>query len=133
MRAISPRFVRFASRAVATGLLLVGLAACNGEQVPVATRPVLVVQPGAAAAGILAFAGEVRAREEPPLSFRIAGKLARRHADVGEQVRAGQPLAELDADDVRLQGESARAALASAESDLARARAELARHKNLFD
>lgn len=133
MRAIADRFLLQAARVATMGLLLAGLAACNGEDKPMAVRPVLVVQPGAAGAGVSAFAGEVRAREEPPLAFRIAGKLARRHADVGDHVEAGQPLAELDASDVRLQVESARAQLASAESDAALARAELERHKNLFD
>jgi multidrug efflux system membrane fusion protein len=133
MHAISDRFVRLASRGLAATLLLAGLAACNGKEDVVAVRPVLVTQPGTAGAGISAFAGEVRAREEPPLAFRIGGKLAQRQAEVGDHVQAGQALAELDANDVRLQVESARAQLASAESDLALARAELERHKGLFD
>ena len=116
--------------APALALLLV---ACNGEDVEPVARPVLVVQPGAAGLGVTAYAGEVRAREEPPLGFRIGGKLTRRLADVGDRVTAGQALAQLDASDVALQLEGARAQLASAEADQALAKAELDRHKNLFD
>jgi multidrug efflux system membrane fusion protein len=113
--------------------LLVLLAACGHEEPAEVAPPVLVVQPGAPGAGLTAYAGEIRAREEPPLAFRLSGKIARRHVDVGDQVVAGQALAELEASDVSLQVESARAALASAESDYALARAELARYKNLID
>jgi multidrug efflux system membrane fusion protein len=109
------------------------LAACGHQEAAVVAQPVLVVQPGAPGAGLTAYAGEIRAREEPPLAFRLSGKIARRLVDVGDHVAAGQPLAELEASDVSLQVESARAALASAESDLALARAELARYKGLID
>jgi multidrug efflux system membrane fusion protein len=132
MSALPASLVRTAPRLVAAGLLLL-LAACSGEKAAEPVKPVLVVQPGAAGAGLSAYAGEVRSREEPPLAFRIGGKLARRLVDVGDHVDAGQPLAELDASDFTLQRESARAAVASAESDLALARAELARYKNLND
>jgi multidrug efflux system membrane fusion protein len=80
-----------------------------------------------------AYAGEVHARQEPTLSFRIAGKLVRRLVDAGSRVRAGQPLAELDPTDVRLESEASRAALASAQSDLVLAQSELARYKSLAD
>jgi multidrug efflux system membrane fusion protein len=113
--------------------LAVLLAACGGAKDEEKVRPVLVVQPGAAGGGIAAFAGEVRAREEPPLAFRIPGKLARRFVEVGDRVVAGQALAQLDASDVALQLEASRAQVASAESDLALAKAELDRHRNLFD
>jgi multidrug efflux system membrane fusion protein len=120
------------ARWLAPALLLL-LAACGGKDLEPAARPVLVVQPGGADGGISAYAGEVRAREEPPLSFRIGGKLAKRLVEVGDRVVAGQALAQLDASDVSLQLEAARAQLASAESDQALAKAELERHKNLVE
>ena len=79
------------------------LAACGSKDVEPLARPVLVVQPGAAGLGVTAYAGEVRAREEPALGFRIGGKLSRRLVDVGDRVVAGQALAQLDASDVALQ------------------------------
>ena len=53
------------------------LAACSAEQPAETPRPALVVQPGGGAdAALSAYAGEVRAREESPLSFRVGGNLA---------------------------------------------------------
>lgn len=113
---------------------LLALAACSGDEGSgTPARPALVVPVRAGGEGVSAFAGEVRARHEPVLSFRIGGKLARRHAEVGDRVRKGQALAELDASDVGLQLESARAQLASAEADLALAKSELDRYQSLLD
>jgi multidrug efflux system membrane fusion protein len=114
-------------------LLTLALVACSGAEAPEAPRPVMVVQAVPGLSGLEAFAGEVHAREEPPLSFRIGGKIARRLVDAGSHVRAGQVLAELDPTDVRLQADAYRAQQVSAESDLALAKAELDRYKNLVD
>jgi len=116
------------------GLALAGLlSACGSEDEKASgPRPVLVVQPrGGAEAAVSTYAGEIRAREESPLAFRIGGNLARRHVDAGEHVRAGQVLAELDPGDQRLQAEAARAQLAAAEAELARVRADRARFQAL--
>lgn len=113
--------------------LALAVAGCGGKA-PGAPepRPVLVVHPGAAGdPGGLAFAGEVRAREESALSFRVGGKLVRRDVDVGDRVRAGQVLAELDPQDLQLQAAAARAQLAVAEGELARATADRARYATL--
>lgn len=111
------------------------LAACSQEapeQGP--ARPAMVVQADAAAAANLSvYAGEVRAQFEPALAFRIGGNISRRLVDVGEQVTKGQPLAELDASDVGLELEAARAQLASEQSDLALATSELERYQSLLD
>lgn len=113
---------------------LLALVACSSDpSAETPARPALVVQPGTAAAAASAYAGEVRAQHEPALAFRIGGKISRRLVDVGDRVKAGQPLAELDAADVALQLEAARAQLASAESDLALATSELERYKGLID
>ena len=109
------------------------LAACSAPEPADAPHSVLVVQAAPGLSGLEAFAGEVHAREEPPLSFRIGGKIARRLVDAGAHVVAGQVLAELDASDVRLQSEAWRAQQASAESDLALAKSELERYQNLVD
>ena len=110
------------------------LAACSREAPEAApARPAMVVQADAAAANLSVYAGEVRAQSEPALAFRIGGKIARRLVDVGERVKQGQPLAELDAADVGLQLEAARAQQSSAESDLALAESELERYKSLLD
>lgn len=69
------------------------------------------------------FAGEVRARTESRLGFRVAGKITRRPAEVGQRVKAGQLLAQLDAQDLKLATEAAgaQAAAARTQRDLAAA------------
>jgi multidrug efflux system membrane fusion protein len=114
-------------------LFSAALVACTAAgEAPERPRPVLVVQPGAAAGATLtAYAGEVRAREESPLAFRVGGNLVRRHADVGAAVRRGALLAELDPGDLRLQAAAAQAQLAAAQAQLERARADHARYATL--
>lgn len=51
----------------------------------------------------------------------------------GERVKANQPLAELDPQDVRLQLEATRAQVAAAEANLSLVRAERDRYKTLMD
>lgn len=113
------------SRYVLSGGLLLLLAACgdaNEDVEPV--RPVLVVQAQTGAGAIVAYAGEVRARYEPALGFRINGKIMSRAVDVGDHVAAGAVLAVLDDNDVRLQAQAAEAQWRAAQADLELARAE---------
>jgi RND family efflux transporter MFP subunit len=109
-------------------------SACgNGHEAPDAVRPVLTVTvaPGAASTRDT-YPGEVRARVESDLGFRIGGKLAARLVDAGARVRSGQALARLDPEDARLGAQAARAQLASAESELALAKAEHERAADLL-
>lgn len=116
---------------IATALVACG----NHDQTPQSRRPVLVARADAAsdhaAAGLSAYAGEVRAREETALSFRVGGKLVRRLVDVGDSVKRGDLLAELDPGDLRLQVEALQAQLTAAEAQLGRARADHARTASL--
>jgi multidrug efflux pump subunit AcrB/biotin carboxyl carrier protein len=68
------------------------------------------------------YSGEVRARIETTLGFRIAGKIVERRADVGQAVKPGQVLARLDPADAALQATQAEAQRALAAADLARTR-----------
>lgn len=109
------------------------LAGCSSDAKTLETpRPVLVAHPGGGAeAALTAYAGEIRAREESPLSFRVGGKLVRREVDVGAHVRKGDLLAVLDAGDLAAQARAAQAQLTAAEAELARARADQARFAKL--
>lgn len=78
------------------------------------------------------YAGEVRARSESRLGFRVGGKLVERPAEVGQRVRAGQLLARLDAQDLALSGQAAAAAVTAARTQRDLARAELNRFKGLL-
>lgn len=82
---------------------------------------------------VMVFAGEVRPRYEIDMSFRIGGKLLERKVDPGAQVRKGQPLARLDAQDARLAAAAATAQVGVADADLALAKAELDRNRQLLD
>ena len=114
--------------------LALALAACgNGKVVQDPVRPVLTqtVVPGAGATKDV-YSGEVRARHETDLGFRIGGKLVARNADAGARVAKGTVLARLDPEDAKLAASAAAAQLASAESDLALAKAEMDRHADLL-
>lgn len=114
------------------GLFL--LAACSAPAPQTPPPPAVLVRSVDAAGAppaVQVYAGEVRARIESDLGFRIGGKLVERLVDVGAEVAAGAPLALLDAQDVRLAQASAQAAAAAAESDLALARSEFARARDL--
>ncbi len=109
------------------------IAACSGPDEPAeAAVPVLVVHPAVVAGQAPAvFPGEVRARQESTLSFRVGGNLVKRHVDAGQRVRKGQLLAELDPADFALQARASQAQLAAAEAELARARDDLKRYQAL--
>lgn len=123
-------------RALAMALMAMVLAACSEpqvlEQVP---RAVLVrsLASDEMVAQANVYVGEVQARFESDLAFRIGGKLIERHVDTGAQVQRGQVLARLDPRDVELAASAAQAQLAAAVADLALARAELKRSEDLHD
>lgn len=107
---------------------LVLLAGCKQESTASAPvlRPamtVLVGQQGVNQAW--SYSGEVRARHEIPLGFRVGGKVAARLVEVGQAVKAGQVLARLDVGDATLQADAA-------EAQLKLAKAEAERYRSLF-
>lgn len=109
------------------------LAACSKpEPVPEPIRAVKVLT--VAPSGMLAtleFAGEVRPQTESALGFRVAGKIMRRQAELGQRVKMGQVLAQLDPKDYQLAADAARAQLASAATNRDLASADYKRYKEL--
>ena len=79
------------------------------------------------------YAAEVRPRIESRLGFRVAGKITRRQAEVGQHVNAGQVLAELDPKDYRLADSAARAQVVAAQTNRDLAAADYKRYKDLKD
>lgn len=122
--------LRSVSAAVAASALLL---ACSRHEQP--TEPVRAVRTivvgNGVAVGTNEFSGEVRARVESRLGFRVGGKMARRLVELGQPVRAGQMLAQLDAQDFRLGQDSARAGLVAAQANYDQAAADLKRFKEL--
>lgn len=66
------------------------------------------------AGGVREYAAEIRARTESRLSFRVGGKLLHRRVNVGDVVKPGQVLAQLDAQDLMLAQDAAKAAVLAA-------------------
>ncbi len=91
-----------------SALTLVACSRPAAVQEPVRAVKTVRVGTEAYAAGV-EFSGEVRARVESRLGFRVGGKLARRSVEVGQRVRSGDTLAELDSTDYYLAVKAARA------------------------
>lgn len=114
-------------------LAALALAGCSGDApAPSVRRTVMVQVAGQAAAqSKMTLTGEVRARHETDLAFRVGGKVVARLVDAGAVVKAGTPLARLDPADLALAQQSARAQLAAAASDATTAKAERDRYADL--
>lgn len=116
---------------LAVGLALTGCSkpAPQAE----AVRPVRSVVLGSAASQAGSFhAGEIRARHEARLAFRVGGKVVARLVDVGAEVKAGQALARLESNDVALDLAARRAKLAAAEADWKQNEADIRRYRELL-
>ncbi len=101
------------------------LVACGKEAAPPAKveRPastIVVGEQGEDQSNV--YSGEVRARYETVLGFRIGGKLIARNVDVGAKVKKGELLARLDAADTGLQESAADAQYRLAEDEVKRYR-----------
>lgn len=116
------------------GVLPVLMLGCGQQKVPEEPlRPVRVMAVKAAAASaVTQFSGEVRARQETALSFRVPGKLIRRSVDVGAEIKPGMSLAQLDTRDMLLNVEAAKAQADSAKTDLSQMELNLRRAQDLF-
>lgn len=79
----------------------------------------------------LEYAAEVRARVQSGLGFRVAGKLIARQAELGQRVKAGQVLAQLDAQDLKLAADAAHAQVAAARTNRDLAAADFKRYQAL--
>lgn len=114
-------------------LALMATLGCSHQDEPLQqmARPVKVTRIADRGNSVMSFAGEVRARYETILSFRVAGKLVARQVDVGDHVRKGQVLAQLDQNDYRLAVQDLRAQLASAVANRDFLRDEVARYREL--
>lgn len=120
-------------RRTAVAALASLLAACSGPAPePEAIRAVRTLTVGAQQVrSSRDYAAEVRARSESRLSFRVGGKLVRRLVELGDSVKAGQLLAQLDAADLRLGAEAAQAGLRSAQAGYDLALADFKRYQDL--
>ena len=120
---------------LATLTLAAALAACSKTETapdPVRAVRTITVSPQTAG-GAYEYAGEVKARTESRLSFRVGGKMLKRQVDLGDTVKAGQVLAQLDAQDLRLGQDAARATVAAAQAGYDQNAADFKRYKELSE
>lgn len=114
-----------------TAALLVG---CSQEQPPEPIRPALyVVAQPQLAQNLGRYAGNIEARYESTLGFRVPGRIVRRHYDVGAVVKQGDILANLDPTDQQNNLRAAQGDLAKVQAQLINAKANARRQQELFD
>ena len=110
------------------------LGGCKTEQKSASVQPqavqVMQIEP-ASSSETWSYVGIVRARYESDLGFRVAGKVVRRLVDIGETVKPGQTIAELDPTDYRLALEAQQAELSAAKSSRDQAVAAEGRYRVL--
>ena len=121
---------------------ILGLAGCGhrGEQARLpeasgaAARAVKVGKPSTRLeTGLARATGTIRAREDAVLAAKQSGQIKRVRVQVGDRVRAGQPLVEMDAAVASIAAENACAAVRLAEANFAAAERELKRATSLGD
>ncbi|HYP86442.1 efflux RND transporter periplasmic adaptor subunit [Variovorax sp.] len=121
------------------GLILAGAVVATAvggcKQAPPPPEPVRAVKVMEVAADrfgtAVEFSGEVRARIETRLGFRVTGKITERQAQLGQHVTPGTVLAQLDPRDYQLAAEAARAQAAAALTSRDLAAADLKRYRDL--
>lgn len=102
------------------------LAACDNPAPPPQVRPVRTVTVERGAEGeTVSLTGQIRAKDQVGLAFRLDGRMTERPVNVGDVVSAGQVVARLDP-------QNQENALRSAQADLASARAVLTQTRLAF-
>jgi multidrug efflux system membrane fusion protein len=131
-----PAALARAVRALMPALPLVAglmLAACGEKSVaPEPVRAVRTLTVGQlSGATTRDYAAEVHARIESRLAFRVGGKITQRPVNLGDRVRNGQALAQVDAADLRFGQDAARAGLASAQVNYDQTALDYKRYQDL--
>jgi multidrug efflux system membrane fusion protein len=115
-----PGLTRRAAWLAGTVVISLLLAACGKKAPEVDQAMPVIALPVQAVDGVSAgrFPGDIHARYEMPLSFRVGGQLTARYVNPGDLVKKGQALAQLDPTDAGNQLAAAKAALDAAEHRL---------------
>ena len=124
----------FKSRIAAAALIAAAVTGCNQTSPPTeAARPVraVTVQDGAEGE-IVSLTGQIRAKDEVSLAFRLDGRMIERPVQVGDRVAAGQVVARLDPQIQDNALQSAQANLAALQAVLTQARLTFGRQQELL-
>ena len=118
----------------AAALIVMTLVGCDRKPPPTAeVRPVRTVTVERDAEGeIVALTGQVRAKNQVNLAFRLDGRMTKRLVNVGDVLKAGEIVAELDPQNEQNALRTAQANLASAEASLTQARLTFGRQQQLL-
>ena len=79
------------------------------------------------------FTGVIAAKVQSNLGFRVAGKIVERLVNVGQQVKAGQPLMRIDETDLRLALTAKRNGVAAARASVVQTGADERRYAKLLE
>ncbi len=80
----------------------------------------------------VSLTGDIQARVQTQLSFRVGGKIIKRMVDVGDRVTARQVLAQLDPKDLQTNVDSAKAAVFAEQARVTQAQAAFVRQQKLL-
>jgi len=120
---------------IVIGLSLLALLTACGDDKPVEKeRPRVFVQdvkPADYAASVT-LTGDVQARVQTELSFRVGGKIIQRMVDVGDRVSARQVLAKLDPKDLQTNVDSAQAQVVAEQARVKQTAAAFVRQQKLL-
>lgn len=109
------------------------LSACH--DVPVSEEPARLVRTlrvsDQANALSASYSGEVAARREAAVGFMVSGRIQKRLVEVGDVVRPGTPLFQLDPSDANLNANAYRTNVDSARAQLLQSRADYKRYADL--
>ena len=113
--------------------LLGMLTGCSKEELPEAMPRVGVQQVQSTDfAARVTLTGDVQARVQTDLSFRVGGKIISRSVDVGDHVKANQVLARLDPKDLQNNVDSAKAEVFAAQARVTQTAAAFVRQQKLL-
>jgi membrane fusion protein, multidrug efflux system len=119
---------------LATVLIAATIAGCDKPEQPIpAARPVRTFTVQHKAEGeMFSVTGQIRAKDQVGLAFRLDGRMIERPVNVGDVVIVGQVVARLDPQNQVNALQSAKADLASAEAQLTEARLTFGRQQKLL-
>ncbi len=112
-----------------------GLSACD-RKAKLPTKPPLLVRTQTVQfenyVTSIALTGEIKARVQTSLSFRVSGRIIERSADVGQHINAGAVLARINPAEQQADLDAANAAVTAAEALLRQTSAAFDRQKALL-
>jgi RND family efflux transporter MFP subunit len=120
---------------IGPGVLAFALAACGEAPKPPERMPLPVITQTVAIGpqfSSVSLTGEIRARVQSDLSFRTAGRIASRTAEIGDRVEAGQVLATLETTEQTADVNAATAGVQAAEATLRQVSATFQRQQTLM-